>query len=83
MYAANIRGDISGAVNTLSRFASNPGRVHWKALKRVLAYLVTTKHRPLVFGKFKQSIRPDRALHVMVDADTSRSTSGIYVRAFY
>jgi hypothetical protein len=88
MYAANIRGDISGAVNTLSRFASNPGRVHWKALKRVLAYLVTTKHRPLVFGKFKQSIRPDRALHVMVDADhggcpdTSRSTSGIYVRAF-
>ena len=88
MYATNVRGDISGAVNILSRFASNPGRVHWKALKRVLIYLVTTKHRPLVFGKHKNFIRPDRALHVMVDADhggcpdTSRSTSGIFVRAF-
>ena len=50
--------------------------------------VITTKHRPLVFGRFKASVRPDRALHFIVDADhggcpdTSRSTTGMITRAF-
>ena len=62
--------------------------IHWKALKRVLIYLNTTRDIPLVFGAHKKSIKPDRALRIMVDADhggcvdTRRSTSGIYIRAF-
>ena len=35
--------DASFAVNTLAKFTSNPGLVHWKALLRVLGYLYVTK----------------------------------------
>ena len=37
------RPDVSFAVNTLAKFTSNPGLVHWKALLRVLRYLYATK----------------------------------------
>ena len=33
------RFDISFAVSKLSRFVSNPGDNHWRALERVLCYL--------------------------------------------
>jgi hypothetical protein len=38
MYLAT-RPDISFAVSKLSRFVSNPGDDHWKALERVMRYL--------------------------------------------
>ena len=41
--ANGTRPDISFAVNTLAKFTSNPGLVHWKALLRVLGYLYATK----------------------------------------
>jgi hypothetical protein len=40
MYLASAtRRDISFAVSKLSRFVSNPGDDHWKALERVMRYL--------------------------------------------
>jgi len=43
MYLASvIRPDISFAVSKLSRYMSNPGDDHWRALKRVLCYLKGT-----------------------------------------
>ena len=83
-YAQCIRPDISFAVNKLARFAQNPGKMHWKALKRILVYLYTTREKCLVFGRDKSNT----ALSVMVDADhggdksTARSTTGIVVKAF-
>ena len=43
MYLASAtRPDISFAVSKLSRYMSNPGDDHWRALKRVLCYLKGT-----------------------------------------
>ena len=40
MYAmVCTRPDIAHAVNTVSRFMSNPGRPHWEAVKWILRYL--------------------------------------------
>ena len=33
------RSDISYAVRVVSRYQSNPGKEHWKAVKRILRYL--------------------------------------------
>ena len=89
LYAAELRGDIAFAVNKLARFASNPGRVHWKALKRVLIYLYTTHDRRLVFGRTPDDdLDIDNPIAVYLDADhagdrdTSRSTSGIIITVF-
>ena len=43
MYLASAtRPDISFAVSKLSRFVSNPGDDHWRALERVMRYLKGT-----------------------------------------
>ena len=41
-FASATRRDISFAVSKLSRFVSNPGDGHWKALERVMRYLKGT-----------------------------------------
>ena len=44
LWVANgTRPDASFSVNTLAKFTSNPGQLHWKALLRVLGYLYATK----------------------------------------
>jgi hypothetical protein len=43
MYLASAtRSDIAYAVSKLSRFVSNPGSEHWRALERVIRYLMGT-----------------------------------------
>ena len=42
MYLVNTRPDICFAVNSLSQFMVEPGRVHWGATKHVLHYLQGT-----------------------------------------
>ena len=79
-YASNNRPDIKAAVSKLGHFMSNPATVHWKALKHVLKYLVTTKDLKMVIGSDKKE---QATLKIFVDADhggdrgTGRSTSGI------
>jgi hypothetical protein len=51
MYIANgTRPDICFAVNMLAQVASNPGRVHWEAAKRVVRYLRGTHKLRLTWG---------------------------------
>ncbi|KAL2251475.1 UNVERIFIED_CONTAM: Retrovirus-related Pol polyprotein from transposon TNT 1-94 [Sesamum indicum] len=78
MYATICtRPDIAHAVGVVSRFMSNPGVMHWEAVKWILRYLRGTKDRALVFGKGKLT------LFGFVDADFAgsdydkrRSTTG-------
>ena len=87
LYLTGVRGDIAFAVGKLARFASNPARVHWKMLKRVLAYVYTTRHRRLVFGG-SADIDDLNPITVYTDADhagdsdTARSTTGIVIKVF-
>lgn len=47
----STRLDIAFHIEMLSRFVSNPGRVHWEAAKHLLAYITGTKDLQLVFDK--------------------------------
>jgi hypothetical protein len=43
LWVANgTRPDVSFAVGSLAKYTSNPGRVHWEALLRILGYLYQT-----------------------------------------
>jgi hypothetical protein len=42
--------NITFAVQTLSRFATNPGPTHWDAIKRVFQYLKGTRNLWLSYG---------------------------------
>ncbi|KIP03168.1 hypothetical protein PHLGIDRAFT_78019 [Phlebiopsis gigantea 11061_1 CR5-6] len=51
MYAAvGTRPDIAYAVFQLARYSENPGITHWTALKRVFAYLKSTRDHWLTLG---------------------------------
>jgi hypothetical protein len=71
------RPDIAYTVKTLSRFASNPMKIHWTAVTRVFKYLKGTINATLVYKPYK-----DLTLSGFTDAaykdcpDTSKSTSG-------
>ena len=82
-------------MNKLSRYSSNPGTIHWKALKRILIYLYHTRERKLTFGSNKARYKPSELkknelypLQAYVDADhagcqdTARSTSGVIITLF-
>ena len=95
LYISEVtRGDISAAINVLSRFSNNPGSTHWKALKRVLIYLYHTRDRVLCFGAKQvdfhnpEVVKNCDPIEVFVDADhagckdTARSTSGTLIKLF-
>jgi hypothetical protein len=51
MYAQiGTRPDLSYAVSTLSKYASNPGLTHWQALMHVLRYIKATLHYKITYG---------------------------------
>jgi hypothetical protein len=51
MYASlATRPDIMFAVQTVSRFATNPGPAHWEAVKRIFRYLKGTRDLWLSYG---------------------------------
>lgn len=56
LYAAQIsRPDICYAVNYLSRFNNNPGKIHWLAAKRILRYLKGSMDYKLTYVKIADS----------------------------
>ena len=44
------RPDVSFALSACSRYQSNPGLVHWAAVKNIPKYLKRTKELFLVYG---------------------------------
>lgn len=65
--ALATRPDISFAVSSVARFASNPGPAHWEAVKRIFRYLAGTRDLWLSYGEAK------RTLVGYTDADGSMS----------
>ena len=66
MYAAlSTCPDISYAVSTVSRFASNPGMPHWEAVRCIYRYLIGMKNLCLTYGG------TTRPLEGYMDADGS------------
>jgi hypothetical protein len=52
MYAMlGTRPDIAYAVQTVSRFATNPGPAHWEAVKKIFKYLKGTRDLWLTYGR--------------------------------
>jgi hypothetical protein len=43
------RPDISYAVSQVAKFCQNPGRAHWNAVKKILAYLSGTTELGILF----------------------------------
>ncbi|XP_016751575.1 secreted RxLR effector protein 161-like [Gossypium hirsutum] len=78
-YFCITRPNLSFCVNKLSQFINSPSEMHWKAVKRVLRYLIGTMEHGLCFskGQFK--------LECYCDADWAssledrRSTTGYVV----
>ncbi|KAL8148289.1 hypothetical protein AgCh_005603 [Apium graveolens] len=44
------RSDVAYSISVMSRYQSNPGEVHWKAVKNILKYLRRTQDIFLVFS---------------------------------
>lgn len=72
------RPDIAYAVNSVSRFLNNPGESHWRAVKRIFAFLVGSK----TVGITYRSVGSESDLIGYSDADyandleTRRFTTG-------
>jgi hypothetical protein len=57
MYASlGTRPDITFAVQTVSRFATNPGLIHWEAVKRIFRYLKGTRELWLSYGGVRKEM---------------------------
>ncbi|KAF7763932.1 hypothetical protein Agabi119p4_8469 [Agaricus bisporus var. burnettii] len=71
------RPDLSFAVNLLSRFANNPGRAHWVALRHTLGYLKGTLDYGITYFR-NANMRPFGYVDAdhAGDTDGSRSTEG-------
>ena len=64
MFAAQAtRPDIAHAVGVVSRYNSDPKRIHWNAVKRIMRYLKATNTSELVYK------RSDENLFVHCDSD--------------
>lgn len=51
--SVTTRPDISFAVNQVARFANAPTVAHWRAVKRILMYVIASKHLGLVYKRGK------------------------------
>ena len=77
MYVMNCtRPDIAYAVSKLSRYTSNPGPNHWKAIVRVLRYLKYTKNYGLHYSKYPTVPEGYCDANWISDTKDSKSTSG-------
>ncbi|KAL0322888.1 UNVERIFIED_CONTAM: Retrovirus-related Pol polyprotein from transposon TNT 1-94 [Sesamum angustifolium] len=53
----STRPDIAYAVSCLSRFMSNPGTIHWEALKWLFRYLNGSNNSGIKFSKCSEGIK--------------------------
>lgn len=70
------RPDICHAVGLVSRFQSNPGLEHWKAVKRILRYLKGTEDYVLCYGGSDLRLVGYTDADWGGDPDERKSTSG-------
>jgi hypothetical protein len=70
------RPDICFAVELVSRFQSNPGPAHWKAVKRILRYLNGTTDYMLCYQGRDLRLKGYSDANWASDLDERKSTSG-------
>jgi hypothetical protein len=71
-----MRPDIFHAVSTLSRFTSNLGDDHWKALERVLRYLRGTTSFGIHYSGYPPALEGYSDSNWISDADETKATTG-------
>jgi hypothetical protein len=77
MYLASVkRPDILFAVCKLSRFVSNPGDDHWRALKRLMRYLKRTMSYGICYTGHPKVLEGYCDANWISDADELYATSG-------
>ena len=77
MYVMNCtRSDIANAVSRLSRYTHNPSREHWKAIIRLLGYLMHTKDFGLHYRKYPAVLEGYIDANWISGSKNTKSTSG-------
>ena len=77
MYLASAtRPDIAYAVSKLSRFVSNPGEDHWRAIERLMRYLVGTMNYGIHYTGYPKVLEGYSDSNWISDADELKATSG-------
>jgi hypothetical protein len=77
MYLASAtRPDISFTVSKLSRFTSNPGDDHWRALEHVMHYLVGTMEYGIHYSGFPAVLEGYSDVNWISNRDELYATSG-------
>jgi hypothetical protein len=74
--ASSTRPDIAYAVSKLSRFVSNPGSEQWRALERVMRYLVGTMNYGIHYSVDPKVLEVYSDANWISDADELKATSG-------
>ena len=75
------RPNIAYAVGVVSRILSNPGRLHWEAVKWIMRYLRGTAKLKLTFGSGKPVLIGYTDSNMARDVNNRKSTSG-YLMTF-
>ena len=70
------RPDIAYSVSRLSRYTSNPGSDHWKAIVRLLRYLRYTRDLGLYYTRYPPVLEGYCDANWISDMKDSKSTSG-------
>ncbi|KAG8497686.1 hypothetical protein CXB51_007144 [Gossypium anomalum] len=78
-YVCITRPDLSFCVNKLSQYMNSPSDTHWKALKRVLRYLIGTIDYGLLLSKGKFELVCYSDADWASSVEDRRSTSGYVV----
>ena len=77
MYAmTSTRPDIAYAVGKLSRYSSNPGPLHWIAIRRVLRYIKGTMSHGLCYSGEPPVLEGYSDASWITNKEDSSSTSG-------
>jgi hypothetical protein len=77
MYLASAtRPNISFAVSKLSRFTSNSGDDHWRALERIMHYLVGTMDYEIHYSEYPAVLEGYSDTNWISDVDKLYATSG-------
>ncbi len=69
------RPDIAYAVGQVAQYAQKQGKKHWRAVKRILAYLIKTKNFGLCFGRSSNQLIGFCDADYAGDLQIRRSTS--------
>ncbi|KAL0554292.1 hypothetical protein IC582_008210 [Cucumis melo] len=70
------RPDIAYAISKLSRYTSNPGQDHWKAILRILGYLKHTENYGLHYIRYPAVLESYSDANWISGTKNSKSTSG-------